>query len=427
MSNLAMNILFISYYNPLGKGGFEKQARGLFQTLIKDGHQLACLCVSTPEESQLFAQQLKESKLFDLGTFILNNREKHYGLKAKILFWLSKNPARYLASQFPNLQENFHKTIEQINKEINFDVIHCLGLKTLYFLPDKIPLPIIADLVDSRTQYKKRAVSYYFRNYPYKIITGVIDFYKTLKLEKNILLNYSQYPIAVVSKEDANLLNQISNVSSIHTVCHPVAIKTCDLNRKKQYSTKNIQKQKLVFYGFMDHVNFDALSYLIKSILPIVRKRYPEIKLEITGYNLPQEVNILSAQQSSIKIIRNVDNISDFLAEATLTCWAFRYGSGLKNKIIESMLMGKPVVTTTIGAEALTEQQKQGLLIADRAEDLAKHIIYLLDNPQERSRLGEINRHIALTEFTWEKKAKDYLNLYKLAQQKHQQNNLLKV
>lgn len=422
-----MNILFISYYNPLGQGGFEKQARGLLKTLIKDGHRIACLCVSTPEQAHIFSQQLEKSNLFSLGVFVLNHREKDYKWITKILFWLSQNPARYLASQFPTLQDNFQRAIAQINQKICLDVIHCLGLKTSYFLPSQGSLPIIIDLVDSRTQYKKRAIYYYLQNHPSRIIKEVLDFYKTLKIEKNTLANFSKYPVAVVSKEDAKLLKKIHHSSSIHTVCHPVTIDPNKLVTKKQFSLQEKSKHKLVFYGFMDHVNFDALCYLIKQILPIIRQKYNQIELDITGYNLPQEIKILPNQQSSIKVIENVKDISNFLAEATLTCWAFRYGSGLKNKIIESMVMGKPVVTTKIGAEALTEKQKQGLLIADRAEDLAKHIIYLLDNPQECSRLGKINRQIALTEFTWEKKAKDYLNLYQLSQQKHQQHNLVQV
>ena len=44
-----MRILFISYYNPLGKGGFEKQAMGLMNTFASQGHEIACLTIATPE------------------------------------------------------------------------------------------------------------------------------------------------------------------------------------------------------------------------------------------------------------------------------------------------------------------------------------------------------------------------------------------
>ena len=79
------------------------------------------------------------------------------------------------------------------------------------------------------------------------------------------------------------------------------------------------------------------------------------------------------------------------------------------------MALSKPIVTTTIGAEALLANQKKGLLIADKVNELANHIIYLVENHAERKRLGEINRQIAFNDFTWEKKSQEFLKVYNIA------------
>ena len=413
-----MKILFVAYYNPLGNGGFEKQARGLFKTLLNNNHQIACLCVNQSETHPEFVRQLKDSALFNGGIYVLENCQKAYSFSSKILFWFHQRPARYLASQSPHLQRQFEIAFEQINLEFQPDVVHCLGLKTLYFLPKNPALPIVADLVDSKTQYKKRAVIYYWHNSFKKIVTGTIDLYKTWKLEKDILSAYLKYPVAVVSKKDANVLKKICDRSLVHTVCHPVAINRLDRD-KSQLIAQNNERHTLIFYGFMDYVNADALFYLANQILPIVSQKFPQIVLKITGYNLSPKIHELASKKSHIEIIENIEDISSFLDRATVTCWPFRYGSGVKNKIIESMYLSKPVVTTTIGAEAFTEEQKKGMLIADKPEDLAKGIIDLLQNPDECLRLGAINHQIVTRDFTWEQKARDYLKLYQMAQKQH--------
>lgn len=413
-----MKILFVAYYNPLGKGGFEKQARGLFRTLKAQGHQIACLCVNTSGNTQDFISCLESCNIFNLGVYAIEHQENSYSLKAKIFFWLSKNPALYLASQFAQLQSHFQDKFTSIKRDIQPDIIHCLGLRTAYYLPVERSIPTIIDLVDSKTQYKKRAIYYQRKNNFKQYIYSIFDYYKTLKIERDILLNYTEFPVTVVSKKDAEVIKKISPNSLVSTVCHPVAIEDKIAEQNFQLKKGNQEQPKLVFYGFMDYVNLDALLFLAKEIFPLVKQQFPAIKLMITGYNLPQKVNVLASQESSIEIVKNVGNISQFLSQATLTCWAFRYGSGVKNKILESMYLGKPVVTTNIGAEAFNESQKRGMLIADKPEELANYIIDLLYNPEECQRLGTINQQIIATDFTWEKKAQDYLNLYQIARQK---------
>ena len=220
----------------------------------------------------------------------------------------------------------------------------------------------------------------------------------------------------VVSNLDKEILTNLNKNSLVYCVSHPVTInyQRIKIERNNQKASKFI-----TFYGYLEQIwNNDAFLFLVQKIMPMVMKRHPDLKLLVTGINVSQNVFDLEKQFDWIKVIPTVDNIEEFASQATLNCWPFRLGSGFKNKIIESMALSKPVVTTTIGAEALTESQKKGLLIADTAQGLADHIIYLLDNPDERFRLGEINYEIATTEFTWERKAQDYLQLYQLAQDK---------
>jgi glycosyltransferase involved in cell wall biosynthesis len=413
-----MKILLFSYYDPLGKGGFEKQIRGLIKTLIRSGHQIACLTITDPKNVSNLKANLESSQLFELGIWILPYEEEGYSLIARFLFWLSSNPAKFLAQQHPGLLYQSQDKLFEISKISEIDIIHCLGLRTSYFLPDKSSIPIVLDLVDSFTQHKKRAIKYYLKSYSIiKLALAVFDFLKTRRIEQSILSTYDNALVSVVSSKDASVLKALSPRSSIYVTSHPVDIDILEKSGSIAPTDKpEDQPDRIIFYGFMEQLwNIDALRFLIYEILPIVYRNYSNIQLSITGFNIPDEIFKLSSQFDWISVNSSVENISSFLDSATLTCWPFRYGSGFKNKILESMVFGKAVVTTTLGAEAFTEQQKQGLLIDDTAEGLAQKIIFLLKNSNERLRLGEINRQIALNEFSWKKKTQDYLRLYSLA------------
>ena len=417
-----MKILFFSYYNPLGKGGFEKQAMGLMNTFASQGHEIACLTIATPENQAQIQKELQATGIFTLSPFVISHQEKAYSFKTRTLFWLSSNPVNLLINETSELKFQVNSMVNQIINEKKIDIIHCLSLRTSYYLKDFSDFPLVLDLVDSFTNHKKRLLKYYISQLNFaKINSLFLDFIKTIKIEKNILKSYPHSPVLVVSNLDKEILTNLNKNSLVYCVSHPVTInyQRIKIERNNQKASKFI-----TFYGYLEQIwNNDAFLFLVQKIMPMVMKRHPDLKLLVTGINVSQNVFDLEKQFDWIKVIPTVDNIEEFASQATLNCWPFRLGSGFKNKIIESMALSKPVVTTTIGAEALTESQTKGLLIADTAQGLADHIIYLLDNPDERFRLGEINYEIATTEFTWERKAQDYLQLYQLAQDKFKHKN----
>ncbi len=409
-----MRILFISYYHPLGKGGFEKQALGLMKALAIQGHELACLTVASPEDCSKVKSDLEASGIFKLGCFVISHNEEQYSLVAKLLFWLVPNPVRLMVNQTPDLKNSIQSIITNAFEDLNIDVIHCLSLRTSYFLIDLLDKPIVLDLVDSFTNHKIRLIRYYLINFSFKgLLSSVVDLLKTVKIERATTSIYANKPITVVSRIDSKVLTQINSRSQIYVV--PFG---SDILPKAEYhnlSNQNTDKS-ITFYGFLDQVsNDDALFFLINDIVPIVLSKHPDLRLLITGLNIPSKILALSQKFSWIEIFPTIDDISSFAAKSTLNCWPFRFGSGFKTKILESMYLSKSIVTTTIGSEALSAEQKKGILIADDANGLAAHLIHLLDNPSERVRLGEINHQTALRDFTWEKKAQDFSRIYDIA------------
>ena len=77
-------------------------------------------------------------------------------------------------------------------------------------------------------------------------------------------------------------------------------------------------------------------------------------------------------------------------------------GSGLKNKVLEAFAAGLPVVSTTMGIEAINATDGKHYRSADSAEDFADRVSELLDNRDQASNLAKNARQLVEQEYTWD-------------------------
>ena len=69
-------------------------------------------------------------------------------------------------------------------------------------------------------------------------------------------------------------------------------------------------------------------------------------------------------------------------------------GSGIRIKIIESMAMGKTVITTRVGAEGILYDEEVNIIIAENKAKMVEAIRSLNENPQIAVRIGEEARKL---------------------------------
>ncbi len=73
-----------------------------------------------------------------------------------------------------------------------------------------------------------------------------------------------------------------------------------------------------------------------------------------------------------------------------------RFGAGIKGKIAQSLSLGLPVVTTSIGAEGMHLEDGKHVLIADSPRDFAAAVIRLYNDSALWDTLAENGRsHVA--------------------------------
>jgi glycosyltransferase involved in cell wall biosynthesis len=103
----------------------------------------------------------------------------------------------------------------------------------------------------------------------------------------------------------------------------------------------------------------------------------------------------------SVFVYPNVPDVAPFVQSAILSVVPLRVGGGTRIKILESLALGTPVVSTTIGAEGLNVKHSEHLLLADGAEAFADAILSALWDPALRDRLARAGRHCVEHEYLW--------------------------
>jgi sugar transferase (PEP-CTERM/EpsH1 system associated) len=164
----------------------------------------------------------------------------------------------------------------------------------------------------------------------------------------------------------------------------------------------------LFFVGAMDYIaNVDTAQYLAQAILPALRQRYPDATLWLVGSKPTAAVQALG-QLPGVTVTGRVPSVADYLHRATVCAVPMRIGFGIKNKTLEAMAAGVPVVASDRGLEGLAVDCPQRALRANTLEETVAAIAQLFDDPALRATLSQRGRELVATTFTWERACQAY-------------------
>lgn len=157
----------------------------------------------------------------------------------------------------------------------------------------------------------------------------------------------------------------------------------------------------LVFVGLLAYgPNRDAVAHLVRDILPLVQARRPRVRVRIVGDGATDE--LLRLAGPSVEFTGRLDDVRPVVRSADVVVVPLRIGSGTRLKILEGMALGRPVVSTTIGAEGIELVDGRDALIADGAAPVASAILRLLDDPALAARIGAAGRTLVERAYGWD-------------------------
>lgn len=131
--------------------------------------------------------------------------------------------------------------------------------------------------------------------------------------------------------------------------------------------------------------NADAARFMVRCVLPEVRRRLPDAELRLVGRMGPDTAEL--ARHPGVVATGLVADIGAELAAADVAVVPVRFGSGTRIKILEAFAHRIPVVSTTVGAEGLDITAGHELLLADDPADFARACVEALTDEALRRRL----------------------------------------
>ena len=150
--------------------------------------------------------------------------------------------------------------------------------------------------------------------------------------------------------------------------------------------------ERIVFTGMMAHPpNVDAAGFFAREVLPRVQMKRPAAEFWIVGRDVAPSVASL-AMLPGVVVTGFVPDMRPYIAQAAVVVVPLRFGSGMRNKILEAWAMEKCVVSTRVGAEGLDCEDGVNIVLADDAQTLADRVVDAMSNPSLRDRIRSRGR-----------------------------------
>jgi glycosyltransferase involved in cell wall biosynthesis len=164
----------------------------------------------------------------------------------------------------------------------------------------------------------------------------------------------------------------------------------------------------LFLANFRHGPNVDAARWLADEILP--RATRP-LRARVVGREMAPDL-AAHLRARGIDVRGPVDDPRPSLGSAAVLLAPVRFGNGMRGKVLEALSIGRPLVTTSIGAEGLGAVDGTHLVLADDAAAYAAAIEGLLDDPARAARIGAAGRGLIESRFNWDRIAQEHAQIY---------------
>jgi len=270
-----------------------------------------------------------------------------------------------------------HRRIQERVYRTKFDVImvHCSSVAQ-YVLdyPDSFRILDYGDLDSEKW-------SEYSRWKPFPFSMGyALESRKLRRYEHELALRFDRCSVTTQREKESFEALQVPTPCNVI----PNGVDTSYFRR-----TGNSFAPVVLFLGRMDYFpNIDGILYFVHQVLPLIRKRMPNVEFRIVGSNPSSKIREL-AKIPGVLVTGHVPDVRHYANDAAVSVAPLRIARGTQNKILESMAMGIPVVASPPAAKGIDAVPGRDLLVAEDTESFAERVLEVLENHHLRKSLSE--------------------------------------
>lgn len=172
------------------------------------------------------------------------------------------------------------------------------------------------------------------------------------------------------------------------------------------------QAGTVLFFGALNyHPNTEGVLFFLREIWPRTRALSPNARFRVVGPRPPD--SIASCRDPGVDIVGYVDDVRTEIARAAVVVVPLRIGGGTRLKVLEAMALGKPIVSTSLGAEGIDVRDGENIELVDEPEAFARRIAALLEDERRREALGVAARRLVVERYSWKAAADRLVNFYR--------------
>ncbi|HAZ43693.1 MAG TPA: glycosyl transferase family 1 [Cyanobacteria bacterium UBA11369] len=403
-----MNILMLSstFPYPPSRGGTEIRTFNLLKYLQQQGHEVTLV---TQDQGGISDGEIKELQnwVSNLVIFPLPPEPKPTSGVASLLGKVGRFTESAIKATPPNVLYRYSPEIQAwvdaYVKEGKCDAITCEhSVNEIYIRPEfRQSVATVVNVHSSvygwtRNHLEMGASPNALRDRVY--LTLLLERY-----EKRYCTKFSS--IVVTTEDDRQQFLKLRPDAQIEVIPNGVDLELFP------YRPTDPGGHQMVFVGAMDAShNIDAVRFFSLEVLPELQKRYPDATFTIVGTRPAAEVLAL-AELPGVIVTGRVPSMAEYLHKSSVCVIPLRVGYGIKNKTLEAMAAGTPVVSSDRGLEGLKvdgDGEQARALRANRVEEYVEAISRLFENPQLRDELSRNGRSLVETEYTWERIGQRY-------------------
>lgn len=384
-------------YPPIDGGS--KAMHNLTRGLLAAGHSVKVLCISTPKNSldmalvpDDYAQRTRIEAVFvDTSVNLVD-------AFTDLLTADNYNISRFFS---PDMDIRLIRLLA----EEEFDIVQ---LESLFMTP----------YIPTIRRYSKASIVLRSHNLEHviqgRIATGEKNLLKR-PYRKFLAKQLQDYEMAVLDRVDA--VAAISPSDAEHFADHgtrtPIATIPFAVEPTEYVVDERKRSGGITFFhlGSMDWLpNEEGVRWLLNEVWPKVLEKRPGARLDLAGNKMPDE--LLHLNINGVNIRGRVKNAQSFMRDRQVMVVPLFSAGGMRVKIIEGMALGKPVISTPIGAEGIDHTEGLNILIARNATEFAQHIIALDEEPDYMRMLGTEARKLIESRYADSHIVKDLEALY---------------
>jgi sugar transferase (PEP-CTERM/EpsH1 system associated) len=384
-----MKVLFLSPYMPYPpQSGGPRRFYGLLSELGRR-HDVSLIAFVAPGEDREAAEEASREFCSEVVTVESTRVDRALDRRRKRGIQLRSLLSAHRYERLIYHDAAFQRAIDEMVARVDFDVIVTeFAPMASYRLPRSARLVLDEHNIEydilRRTAAAERTS-----------IRKLYNWANYLKLRREERATWKQFDgITLTSERDEKVLQH--DVGERRTAVIPNGVDT-EFFRP---SASPVEADTILFFGAINYYpNTEGLLYFLDEVFPRVKRERPEARLKIVG-QLPPAV-IMDRAGEDVVVTGLVEDVRTYIEKAAVVIVPLRIGGGTRLKIVEAMAMGKPIVSTHLGAEGLEVGDGEDILLADTAEDFAEQVVRVLSDGELAERLGKAARERAEATYTW--------------------------